>query len=699
MFKKAKAIFIKDGDKKLNCFASFKTNLKKCNDAEIKIAAHYFYKLFVNKKSIAFGPARTAYGYARVDKIDISTYLVKDCNEVEIVVAGYNCRSLSTCKYHPFLTAEIYCDKEVVAYTGKDFTAYENTTYISEAYRYSLQRHFTELVNFNNNLVEAEAVLVDEPKYIDRHVNYPTYESVAANLIEAKGVTVINENKEYAKATSTNFNIANNADWGYYDNKDISFFPYENFQQRDFYFDRGTAKFPVKLNKNDFAIIDFKDIQTGFINLNVAGEYNAQILVAFSEYSEDRKFTFVADTYSMTNCFSYALKDGENVVETFEPYTMKKVCVMVKEGSVTLNSAKIITYEGYFNKITAVRFKDDDLNVVYNAAVRSFTQNAVDLFTDCPSRERAGWLCDSYFSANAEYFLTGKTTVEDNFLENYVLFENFGDYHDGMIPMCYPSDYKNESHYIPQWSMWFILQAYEYLTERNKTVSVEKFRKTIDGLLRYYKRYENSDGLLESLPGWNFIEWSKANSLTKGVNYPTNFLYSEVLIRVSKLYNDESMAKKAEEIRKTAIKQSFDGKFFHDLAVRNENGELQVTDDVTEICQYYAINFGGVNVFNENYKTLLNAVINVFKYDRTEYPEIEKIDMFIGAYLKLMALDKIRAYKNVIETVKDYFLPMAKKTGTLWEHIDLNASLNHGFASYAAVLTTKAAQALDLLKR
>ena len=26
---------------------------------------------------------------------------------------------------------------------------------------------------------------------------------------------------------------------------------------------------------------------------------------------------------------------------------------------------------------------------------------------DCPSRERAGWLCDSYFTAKTEYVLTG----------------------------------------------------------------------------------------------------------------------------------------------------------------------------------------------------------------------------------------------------------------------------------------------------
>ncbi|MHB8336004.1 MAG: alpha-L-rhamnosidase-related protein [Ignavibacteriaceae bacterium] len=40
---------------------------------------------------------------------------------------------------------------------------------------------------------------------------------------------------------------------------------------------------------------------------------------------------------------------------------------------------------------------DDSLNEIYSAAVQTFRQNSVDIFADCPSRERGGWLCDSYF--------------------------------------------------------------------------------------------------------------------------------------------------------------------------------------------------------------------------------------------------------------------------------------------------------------
>ncbi len=36
------------------------------------------------------------------------------------------------------------------------------------------------------------------------------------------------------------------------------------------------------------------------------------------------------------------------------------------------------------------------LKAIYDAAVETFRQNALDVYMDCPTRERAGWLCDSF---------------------------------------------------------------------------------------------------------------------------------------------------------------------------------------------------------------------------------------------------------------------------------------------------------------
>ena len=71
MFKFAKPIFPKGKNTEMNVFAAFKANVPSLKGAEIKLAAYTFYSLYVNGEFVAFGPARTAKGYARVDVIDL----------------------------------------------------------------------------------------------------------------------------------------------------------------------------------------------------------------------------------------------------------------------------------------------------------------------------------------------------------------------------------------------------------------------------------------------------------------------------------------------------------------------------------------------------------------------------------------------------------------------------------------------------
>ena len=68
------------------------------------------------------------------------------------------------------------------------------------------------------------------------------------------------------------------------------------------------------------------------------------------------------------------------------------------------------------------------------------------------------------------------------------------------------------------------------------------------------------------------------------------------------------------------------------------------------------------------------------------YPTVYPSNAFIGNYLRLEILLRQGLKEKVLSESVDYFYKMAKTTGTLWEHDRIVASLNHGFASYAAYL-------------
>ena len=209
-------------------------------------------------------------------------------------------------------------------------------------------------------------------------------------------------------------------------------------------------------------------------------------------------------------------------------------------------------------------------------------------------------------------------------------------------------------------------------------------------MVEYFQEFENSDGLLEKLDKWVFIEWSKANGFVQDVNYPSNMLYARMLRTMGRLY-DESFIKKAEKIEKVIKEQSYFDGFFHDHAIRKEDGTLEVVkEDITETCQYYAFYMGVAT--KEEYPKLWNTLLYEFGANRVKkglWKEIHPANAFIGYYLRLDLLAKENEKEKVLEDIEGFFLDMAEKTGTLWEHNKPTASCNHGFASHVIVWMNK----------
>ena len=95
----------------------------------------------------------------------------------------------------------------------------------------------------------------------------------------------------------------------------------------------------------------------------------------------------------------------------------------------------------------------------------------------------------------------------------------------------------------------------ESALKRDPGMDKEYFRKLCYDLLNMLAKYRNSDGLLEDLPGWNFVEWSKCNTWTNDVNYPTNFLYSRILKAVGNIYGDDALIEQCAQVRKATVRR------------------------------------------------------------------------------------------------------------------------------------------------
>ena len=694
MFKNAQAVWIKDELQTKNSHIILTKTLGNLTDAKLKITASNFYKLFVNDLFLGYGPARTAYGYARVDEYDLSNFN-SDVNVIKIEVAGYYSKALSTCQTQNFIVCEVLLNDTVSVATGSknDFVYYKNTRRLEKVERYSFQRHFSEVIDYSfdpfsisDNL---EVIPSFYPKYLPRRVPYACFDQVNLDGITAKGTFYFDDN---LPCKPERYSEVFGEYWGKYLESDVLYKPFRWLQQQALINTGKNQNFPVAVKEGEYVTFDLKKIEVGFIKWSFNVVKDTDIVIGFSEYIKDRDFDFQdANMHNVIEFF--APKDAKIYDESFEPYSARHLILLVKKGEILLTNFGIRRYERTKKGIRQNDLTRKDLAGIYDAGVRTFVHNAVDLYTDCPSRERAGWLCDSFFTAKAEYFFYGETPVEDAFLENYVLYKHDPFYPEGALPMCYPSDPQKEGKFIPQWCMWYVLEVYDYLTNRKPSFSKDFFKTSVYGVVNLMLKSLNSDGLLEQLPSWNFVEWSKANWWTKDVNFPTQFLFAEVLDCTAKLYDDASLFNIADKMRSKAIELSFDGEFFVDHAVRDNNGNLNVLTDTSEAAQYYALLFGKLNLSDPKYDKFTKRVFEV-GYDNVTGRDFVQVNAFIGFYLKQLALMQNKKFALLEKEVKNFFAGQVEKTGTLWEYKTPVGSNDHGFASFAVI----SADIVDKLK-
>ncbi len=682
-FLNAKPVWVKDREKEVNCRVQFKAVCQKAENVNIHIATSGVYQLWINGEFVSYGPARAGKNHFRMENIDVSSYLTKDKNTVVIEVAGYYCSNFYIMQQDSFLQAEIISGNKILAATGKDFSARINPQYIRKIQRYSYQRTFAEA--YKNSTVDAfftdftqgeETVAICDDKIIlERKVGYPEFEKTTANAVLSGSVEkFIPEEYTYDRyCISVGMKEGEPTGWKL---NEVEALPERDYQEMKF-LPSNNASNNGELS-NTYNIYEFPYNATGMISLDVTVENDVTLYLAFDEIINGN---MIKPTRCRgCNIIRYNLPKGTHKIHTFEVYTMKYLQIIALDGKCRVDNIKLVEYK--HPPISAPTSKDKDLQKIIDAAVETYRQNAVDVFMDCPSRERAGWLCDSFFTARAEYALTGKNIVEENFLENFLHEDIYGKVPKGMFPMCYPADHRFGRH-IPSWGMFLVVELRDYLDRTGKRELIDRFKDKVYGLIEHFDEFVNSDGLLEDLKSWVFVEWSRANDtdMVQGINYPNNMMYYLTLKCAAELYGDNDLLERAENVKTKILEQSYDGEFFVDRAVRTNDGIFAIPES-TEVCQYYAF-FTGV-VTAESHPELFNKLVKEFGPHRDTqncYPDIWPAAPFIGNYLRLQMLMDNGYTEDVLDNIKGYFIHMAERTGTLWEKAETTNSCNHGFAS------------------
>ncbi|MBO5298481.1 MAG: hypothetical protein J6B51_00190 [Clostridia bacterium] len=678
-FDKASPLWLRDGGREPNTTVLFETLVASGADTIMRMSGNSSYQVYINDKFIFFGPARAGRGFFRVDELPVGKYLSEKENRVVVLVSGYNCDNFYFPNGQPFFCAEFISDGNIFGQTGGDsWKTYLYSRKLRKVQKYSFQRTFVEAYDLTEGEplsteglkeVETEKIAIDT--FIEREISYPELPEEEMIRFVGGGSAVYDYEKEQtmlAERKDNDLDIVSSvvADCAILTN---GAFP-----------ENGSV-----VLENAFAIAEMKTDITGFIKLDLFCESDTTLILIFDELFLDGKVS--RTRMGCENEIIYRLKKGHYTLITAEPYTFKYLNLISVGGEICVDKIGVIRLD--FNESEIVRTlnskADEQIKRIYDAAVQTFRQNTLDIYMDCPSRERAGWLCDSFFTSRVERTLTGKSTVEHCFLENFLMEKEFKDVKGGMLPMCYPSDHTS-GNYIPNWAMWYVVELREYFYRTGDRTFIDNAKDKMYALLGFLRGFENADGLLDKLGGWVFVEWSRCNSLVQHINYPSNMLYYLFKKALCELYGDESLGKEADELRKVIREKSRIDQFFCDNSVYGDDGIARLSGEITETCQYYAF-FTGVASKEEDGE-LWNIIVNDFGPDRAKTGKWKKIhpsNAFIGNYLRCDLLRMAGLNEKLDEDIRGYFDYMAQTTGTLWEHVNTSASCNHGFASHVLV--------------
>lgn len=699
MTEKIKSAVWAEGQKnQMNRAFAFVLDLGKKQMGEICLSAASCYKVIADGKLMGFGPNRTAHGYARAAVYPFNAQYIT------VEVQSHFVPNFCWVKREPFFACVLKTEsgKE---YFAEDFNCFALSDRVQKVRRYSFQRGFCEtyinekdrtalyFCKPQNAFPRVKTEKAELPHLLPSETLNPALSEIFAEKVIDSGYCKTSpEIAVYVDRTETLIGTVlegfKRGEWQDFSTDEIS---------------RITYLSGAKSGDYAYETLDFSRIVTGIVEVEIIAGNAGEVFFAFDEILSDEKLKTIKPFRGDTaNVFKWTVKKaGVYNLSAFEPYAFRYANVITSAG--VKANVKVRAYEN--PEAGKMLFECDDKKIerIMEAARHTFAHNAVDLLTDCPSRERAGWLSDSFFSSVAERVFTGDNKVERAFLQNYILADKSG-HPKGMIPRCYPADYYEEDGFIPNWSLWYILEIYKYFTQYGYDETVEKSRANVEGILNYFVDFENEFGVLEDLKGWIFVEWSAANNSdhVNGINVPSNACYYASLLAAAKVYGIKGLKEKAEKVKDYLLKNAYVDGFFVDNLIRNEKGDIIPTENYTETCQYYMFFFKCAD--KHTHKELFDKMLNEYgKSDNSASggnpvkKQLTPSNMIYGVYMRLELLMREQKRVELLNECVRYFYDMTQKTGTLWENNTASASCDHGFASYVSRFIIYALFGFDVL--
>ena len=662
----------------------------------LHITARSFYRLFINGRFVCHGAARAGFNHVRMDVIDVLSLVSAGTNRIAVEVAGYaNAYDYSnniTCE-SGMLAGCLFADGEEILRTDSSWSCRRLHFRRTDAPRYSHCREINEYYNLDESYAswrtedadEQVEVLKDNPVVLERRVPYPDYRKADGfKLIEFGSVT---PDCDIAGLTHETHAFMHE-----------KLAPLKGDLRLE---DNCVCLTPAADGTGISLFYDMGVMMTGFKGISFTAEGDG--VIDFIHAEEIRSDGVIYNNPSMIPALRLCFKKGSYNFLSFEPYAMRYLKVIVRaKNPVTISGIYVKQYTFPDNHSSGFLCDNGQLNAAWNAARLTLRLNTLDVFMDCPDRERGGWLCDSFWAGRAQHLLFADTSVEKSMLENFLHCPKEDRLEGIIFPSCYPA---LNPGYLNTWTLWLYLEVFEYVTRSGDVQMLDSYKSSMTETIDKLWDYANEDGLIENPPGFIFIDWSMANhpGHTSPISVPFNALYACLLNQAAKAYvradwterADCVLAKLDQYASGNCVNEDrhgfFTNGFIEDALCYSQSGKLRPKSIHSEAGSLTTLWAEGLD--KSKHPQVCERVIHgcgPFKNPRNTAVMLAQTNMFIGYCIRLDLLSKYGEYELMLREIlklSDDMLSVGP--GTLWECFTEDSSRCHGFMSHIAFLLTK----------
>ena len=337
-----------------------------------------------------------------------------------------------------------------------------------------------------------------------------------------------------------------------------------------------------------------------------------------------------------------------------------------------------------YGKYTAYPFQqkgkfvssNDALKEIWDIGWRTAKLCAHETYYDCPYYEQLQYTGDTRIQALISLYVSG----DDRLMRKAINDFNHSMVSEGLTQSRYPS---NDPQFIPSYSLFWISMVHDYWMHRQDRKFIEDKLRNINNIIQWHKKYIDSNDMMKAPPWWNFVDWSKEWTWSRdnylgGVPKGGNNGYSSILNlqfvytlnQASEIFRNFGRKHLANEYEKLAQKIK---KSVYETCWENKKGLIAETPAEEDFSQHANIMAILSDMFKkERQKKVMKRVI--------DNDSLIQTTMYYKFYL-FRAFDKVDMEKEFFTELKSWYNMVDKGLTTCAEKPDPSRSDCHAWSA------------------